>query len=202
MSLAITPLDCTCGAEVTGIDLKQPSSPGEDEAIQDAFDQHAVLVFREQHLNDQQQIDFSKRFGQLERLITKRAKNPAIAALANVDQDGRVIPRDGSRALFLKGNTFWHTDSSFKRVPAKASLLSARVVPGEGCQSPRTFRHAWRTGDLVLWDNRCVLHRGREWDPDQPRVMHRTTIAGEQGGNEWSLGDTGAYTSVSEVRGA
>ncbi len=57
----------------------------------------------------------------------------------------------------------------------------------EACQPPRTFRHAWRAGDVAIWDNRCVLHRGHPWPPDQARVMARTTVAGEGAANEWDM---------------
>ena len=54
------------------------------------------------------------------------------------------------------------------------------------CQPPRTYGHDWQPGDVVVWDNRCVLHRGHEWDRSEARVMHRTTVAGD-GDNEWAL---------------
>jgi alpha-ketoglutarate-dependent 2,4-dichlorophenoxyacetate dioxygenase len=56
----------------------------------------------------------------------------------------------------------------------------------EGCQPPRVFQHRWSVGDLVVWDNRCVLHRGRPWPKTEPRVMNRTTVAGD-GSNDWAL---------------
>ena len=80
------------------------------------------------------------------------------------------MPGDDKRMVDHPGNQLWHTDSSFKRVPALASLLSGRECPPEGGE----------TGDLVMWDNRCMLHRGRAWDyARHRRVMHRTTVAGE-----------------------
>jgi alpha-ketoglutarate-dependent 2,4-dichlorophenoxyacetate dioxygenase len=56
-----------------------------------------------------------------------------------------------------------------------------------GAQAPRTCKHAWQPGDLVIWDNRCVLHRGHRWPEDQPRTMVRTTVAGDGADTEWLL---------------
>jgi alpha-ketoglutarate-dependent taurine dioxygenase len=47
------------------------------------------------------------------------------------------------------------------------------------CQSPRIYHHAWSPGDAVVWDNRCLLHRGRPWDMSEPRVMYHSRIAGD-----------------------
>jgi alpha-ketoglutarate-dependent taurine dioxygenase len=285
--LVVEPIEgATLGAKVSGVDLAKLDDAS-FEGIEAAWHQYAVLVFEGQDLSDEEQIVFSRRFGALERLIVKRAPNPEIAFLSNVKPGGELIAPEGSYALFLLGNTFWHTDSSYKRVPSKASLLSARVVPDEGgetewadmraawdaldlerkdridglvavhsyrysqgliggtdvlsdaewkalpsveqplvrvhpatgrrsiyagrhashivgmdeeqgrallqkltagaAQPPRVFRHRWRPGDLVIWDNRCVLHRGRSWPGDQARVMARTTVAGNDTGNEWTL---------------
>jgi alpha-ketoglutarate-dependent 2,4-dichlorophenoxyacetate dioxygenase len=286
-SVEIEPVSgATLGARVTGIDLRRLDDATFHE-IEDVWHTHAVLVFPGQHLSDEEQVAFSRRFGELERLILDDLPDPRIGVLSNVRPDGSLIEPRGSYALFLLGNTFWHTDSSFKRVPSKASLLSARVVPSEGGETewadmraaydaldaetraalagkravhsyrysqgliggvdvlseqewealppvehplvrvhpatgrpalyagrhashvagedvetsrawlekltldaarpPRVFRHAWREGDLVVWDNRCVLHRGRTWPADQARAMARTTIAGDDDRNEWTL---------------
>jgi len=276
------PLHATFGAEVTGVDLRRL-----DDAtfgpIAEAFEEHSVLLFRGQSLDDAAQIAFSQRFGPLEvtiRTIASQARTlPEISNIANVDAEDRLIPAGDKRNLFNAGNQMWHTDSSFKRVPALASLLSAREVPPVGGETeyastrvayarlpeatrrfledrvaihsfvfsrglvsdglmppdhaaqvppvpqalvrtnPRNgkkaffvgshaceivglptddarlllrqlldlatepayvYTHTWRPGDLVMWDNRCVLHRGRPWDESAyRRVMHRTTVAGE-----------------------
>jgi alpha-ketoglutarate-dependent 2,4-dichlorophenoxyacetate dioxygenase len=248
-----------------------------------AFNEYSVLLFRGQSLTDEEQIAFSQRFGPLETTIrsinTQDRTLPHIANLANVDAEDRLIPRGDKRNLFNAGNQMWHTDSSFKRVPALASLLSGREVPPEGGETefaslrvayarlpeptrqhlegriavhsfeysrglvgagllspehaaqvppvlqalvrvnpangrkaffvashaceivgmPTTearallrdlldratapelvYTHRWLAGDLVMWDNRCTLHRGRPWDESRyRRVMHRTTVAGD-----------------------
>src|SRR5690242_21707416 len=281
MPLATRKLHPQFGVEVVGIDVK-----GVDEAtfteLVAAFDEHSVLLFRGQSLSDEEQIAFSRRFGPLEVTIrsiaSQAATPPHISNLSHVDAEDRLIPAGDKRNLFNAGNQMWHTDSSFKKVPALASLLSAREVPPEGgetqfasmrvgyarlaedvqrslegkvavhsfvysrglvddglmppdhaAQVPPVrqalvrvnpangrkafyvgshaceiagmptaearallrelreaatrpelvYTHRWRVGDLVMWDNRCTLHRGRPWDESRyRRVMHRTTVAG------------------------
>ena len=57
------------------------------------------------------------------------------------------------------------------------------------CQPPRIYTHEWQEGDLVIWDNRCVLHRGLAWPPNEPRLLFRTTVACEGPNHEGLLGD-------------
>ncbi len=287
-SMRVEPQDATLGAMVRGIDLKGPIGDEAFREIHAAWLDHAVLVFPEQFLDDESHKAFSRRFGRLERMFNLRGEGTEVfARLSNVRQDGSLIKPDGKHALFLKGNSYWHTDSSFKPVPAKASLLCAWQVPNEGgetefadmraawdrldpemqgrlegkvavhsyhysqgkvggldvlrdedldnlppvehpvvrthpetgrkslyigrhashivgeevaesrelletlcedaCRPPRVFAHRWSAGDLVMWDNRCVLHRGRPYPPDQPREMRRTTVAGDATDNEWAV---------------
>ncbi|MDE0944316.1 MAG: TauD/TfdA family dioxygenase [Alphaproteobacteria bacterium] len=284
----IIPCEATLGATITGIDL---STNLDDEtfcAIEAAWHQYGVLIFPEQNLSDDQHIAFSRRFGELERMITKNfTDREEFAWLSNVKEDGTLWPHKSEHGLYLEGNRGWHTDSSFKPVPAMASLLAAHQVPDTGggtefadmrsaydalagemqdyledkiavhsylysqglvgglsvldeaeqdalppvehavvrthprtgrkslylgrhashikgedklesrallqklcddaCQAPWTITHIWGAGDLVIWDNRCMLHRGQTWPGDQARVMARTTIAGETTNNEWTL---------------
>lgn len=287
-SVRVEPRDATLGATVHGVDLNAPLANGAFEDIHAAWLEHAVLVFPGQFLDDENHTAFSERFGALERMFDMRGRGSRVfAILSNVRADGSLIEPDGGDALFLKGNSYWHTDSSFKRVPAKASLLCAKQVPDAGgetefadmraawdrldpgtksrlegkvavhsfrysqgkvggldtmsesdlddlppvehpvvrthpetgrkslyigrhashivgedvaesrelletlceeaCRPPRVFTHRWTPGDLVMWDNRCVLHRGRPYPSDQPREMRRTTIAGESADNEWLM---------------
>jgi alpha-ketoglutarate-dependent 2,4-dichlorophenoxyacetate dioxygenase len=282
MALETRRLHPLFGAEIVGVDPRRVEGATFD-AVLDAFNEHSVLLFRADGLSDQEQIAFSRRFGPLEttiRTVVSQARDlPEISNLANVDAQDRLIPSGDRRNLFNAGNQMWHTDSSFKRVPALASLLSAREVPPEGGETqfvstrvayeqlpdalkrsldgrvaihsfvysrgligdgllpadhaaqvppvPQAlvrsnpahgrkaffvgshaceivglptaearallrdllsratrpelvYTHPWRPGDLVMWDNRCVLHRGRPWDESRyRRVMHRTTVAGE-----------------------
>jgi len=281
MSLTTKTLHPALGVEIVDIDVTRVDDASFQEIVA-AFEEHSVLLFRGQSLTDEQQIEFSRRFGPLEttiRSIASQTGTPIhIANLSNVDAEDRLIPAGDKRNLYNAGNQMWHTDSSFKRVPAHASLLSAREVPASGgetqfasmrvgyaslpadmqrflegkvaihsfvysrglvdsglmppdhaaqvppvrqalvrtnpvnrrkafyvgshaCEivgmptgearallrelretatrTDRVYTHHWRVGDLVMWDNRCMLHRGRPWDESRyRRVMHRTTVAG------------------------
>ena len=283
----IAPSTATLGAIVTDVRLNALSD-GEWQTIEDAFHEHAVLVFAGANLTEAEHITFSRRFGPLERTLSKRTDRQEISLLSNVARDGEIAKPDDNLGLFLKGNRYWHTDSSFKKVGAKVSLLRAVEVPDSGgdtewadmraawdaldpdsqrrleglvavhsyaysqgkvggiallnkreqdalppvrqpvvrvhpatgrknlyvgrhashivgmpvaegrtllerltqeaCQAPRIFRHHWEAGDIVAWDNRCVLHRGHPWPFDQPRVMKRTTVAGD-GDNPWTISE-------------
>ena len=279
MAVVVKRLTRHFAAEVSGVELSAGVSDADFGAIQNAFDEHSILVFRDQNISDAEQVAFSERFGPLETTVNS---NPAgagtvVTILSNLDEAGDVIPPEDRRMVFNTGNQMWHTDSSFKEVPATGSLLSGRQVPPEGGETefasmragydalpderkealeglvcvhdfaysrglidpnllqerdkqevppvrqalvranPATgrrnlfvgahasyvlemeldegralirdlnqhvtqdefvYRHQWRQFDLVMWDNRCALHRGRPWDPIYPRVMHRTTVAG------------------------
>ncbi len=287
--MKIEPSPATLGATVTGVRLNALSDR-DWQVIKDAFHEHAVLVFAGANLTEEEHIAFSRRFGPLERTLSQRTDKPEISLLSNVAKDGGIAKPDDVLGLFLKGNRYWHTDSSFKQVGAKVSLLRAVEVPATGgdtewadmraawdalgsdaqrrleglaavhsyaysqgkiggiallnereqdalppvrqpivrvhpatgrknlyagrhashivgmpveegrallerlteeaCQAPRIFRHHWRAGDIVAWDNRCVLHRGHPWPFDQPRVMKRTTVAGD-GDNPWTISEAG-----------
>ena len=285
----IAPGTATLGATVTGVRLNTLSDR-EWQVIEDAFHHYAVLVFAGANLTEAEHIAFSRRFGPLERTLSQRTDKREISLLSNVAKDGEIAKPDDNLGLFLKGNRYWHTDSSFKKVGAKVSLLRALEVPDcggdtewadmraawdaldpdtqrrleglvavhsyaysqgkvggiallnkreqealppvrqpvvrehpatgrknlyvgrhashivsmpvaegrallerlteEACRAPRIFRHRWQAGDIVAWDNRCVLHRGHPWPFDQPRVMKRTTVAGD-GDNPWAISEAG-----------
>ena len=286
-SLTITPLHPAFAAEVSGVDLTGPLDEATFERIAIAFDEYSVLVFHGQPLSDEQQMAFSERWGPLETTVKTLGAEDRLGAhivdLSNTDADGRLMGWDDRRMLYQSGNQLWHSDSSFKPVPAHSSALSARVIPPEGGETEfasmrvayetldevrvednvrpdldrlivvhsfgfsrslidpgigteigrdyppvrhalvranprngrkslyigshawhieglgldesrililkllehtvrrdRVYRHRWQVGDLVMWDNRCVLHRGRVWDSARyERVMHRTTVAGD-----------------------
>jgi len=284
MAIELAPLHPTLGAELRGVDLTRPVGPQVFAEIDAAFNRHGILVFPEQPVTDEQQLEFSRLFGPLEvnpnYAGTKMRLRPDVADISNLDAEGRVLARDDRRNLFNIGNQLWHTDSSFKRVLAKCSLLSARELPSPGLMgggetefadlraawdalpaarrheldglvvehsifrsrsqigfadfndeifkqlppvpqalvrhhhySGRTslylashashivgwpveegrvlieeliafatqrqfvYRHHWTLGDLVMWDNRCTMHRGRPYDDTQRRVLHRTTVS-------------------------
>lgn len=279
MALAIEKLHPLFVAEVSGVDLTRPMDDATAGAVRAAFEEHSILVFRGQDVTDEQQVAFSEHFGPLERmLVGSQGGGTPLAYLTNVDREtGAIIPPDDKRMIRNLCNMLWHSDSSFKKVPALASILSGREVAGEGgetqfatlraaydalpdgmkrrieglvaehsfaysrsqvdptlltqemkdevppvqqslvrqnplngrkalyvgshashilgmpagegrallgqlldhaTQDRFVYTHRWRNKDIVMWDNRAVLHRGRPWDYMKPRVMHRTTVAG------------------------
>lgn len=275
MTLHIEPTKATLGAMVTGVDLKQLGNT-QWEQIEAAFHEFAVLVFPQQNLSDEAQIAFAKRFGEIEELVA----NKELIRISNQRPDGSLMEDHEHFMQILRGNEGWHTDSSYMPLAAKASVLQARKVPGQGgqtewadmraayealdeatkekiaplsayhsitysqarlghkaeknasyglhenppplrpliklhpvterpalylgrhafdvtglstqesekllqdlvdfaCQPPRIYTHSWNVGDVVIWDNRCVLHRARPFDHRKARVMHHTRIAGD-----------------------
>src|SRR5215831_9285291 len=126
-------------AEVTGIDLSAPPGPESAAAIHAAMDRYAVLVLHHQPLSDEEQIAFTKCLGKIElntannvTRLDQRRLSIEMSDISNLDQRGSLLARDDRRRAFNLGNRLWHSDSSFKAVPAKYSLLSARIVPSAG----------------------------------------------------------------------
>ncbi len=283
MAIVATRLTPHFAAQIDGADITRPLDDATWAEIRAAFEEHSILVFRGRTLDDETQIAFSHRFGSLE---VTRSMNPAagtpFARQSNLDiKTGEFIPADDRRMIYQLANMLWHSDSSFKPVPALCSLLSARIIPPEGgatefastrCAYPalpedmkrrvagaiavhdfswsrdqirpgfftaeeratyppvrhplvRTnpvngrpalflgahashiegmpieegrallkalldhvtqpqfrYRHEWREGDLVVWDNRCVLHRATPYDSTRyKRLLQRTTVSGDPG---------------------
>jgi alpha-ketoglutarate-dependent 2,4-dichlorophenoxyacetate dioxygenase len=282
VALQIRQLHPLFAGEATGIDLRDLTDRTAIDEIAAALDRHAVLVFREQVLGDEHQIAFSRLFGPLETPIGKIRKDrkqrlrKELADISNLDENNNIRAASDRWRMMLLANELWHTDSSFKRIPAKFSLLSAREVPPEGGETEfadlraayealnermkeqieslvaehsifhsrsligytefsdeeraalppvrqtlvrvhpgsgrktlylashashivgwpteqgRTlldeltafaterrfvYQHRWRVGDLVIWDNRCTLHRARPFDDARyRRDMRRTTV--------------------------
>jgi alpha-ketoglutarate-dependent 2,4-dichlorophenoxyacetate dioxygenase len=139
MTITLHPLHPVFAAEVSGIDLTRPQDPATIAAIEAAIAEHAVLVFRDQRITDDQQLAFSRCFGALEETrgtgISKPGEqrlHPAFADVSNLDTDNTVMARDNRRRLYGLGNRLWHSDSSFKPIPATYSLLSGRIVVSKG----------------------------------------------------------------------
>ena len=246
-------------------------------AVRAAFEEHSVLVFRDQEVDDDAQLAFSRCFGPPE--VTKvgsQGTGTHFVILSTIGKNGKVVPADHRLALRNRANQLWHTDSSFKRIPALTSVLSARIIPALGGETefvstrlaferlepklraklensfawhdyahsrgqiaadlaspeeraalpPQCWRlvwknpgngrsalylashayaiegmeptagkklldelmaaatgpgtsyvHSWRSGDIVMWDNRATMHRGRPWPAHEARLMVRTTIS-------------------------
>ena len=142
MGIAIRAIDPVAraffAAEVSGVDLSQDLSREEVAAISAGMDQYGVLVFHDQRLDDARQLAFSRNFGALEQATgdiaqgAERRLSMDVNDISNLDRNNRILARDDRRRLFGLGNRLWHSDSSFKAVPAKYSLLSARMIPGSG----------------------------------------------------------------------
>jgi alpha-ketoglutarate-dependent 2,4-dichlorophenoxyacetate dioxygenase len=143
MSLTFRQLHPVFAAEVTGIDLTRPVSADDAAAIEAGMDDYAVLVFPDQPVTDQQQLDFTRNFGELEgyntpghiRKQTDSRLGAGMADFSNLDKSGAIMS-DQDRVWFFKlGDRLWHSDSSFRPVPAKYSLLSGRVIPSWGANT-------------------------------------------------------------------
>ena len=278
----VTPTGAALGADIGGVDLRQPLDDAAFAVIERAWMDHLVLRFRGQRLDDDQLMRFSARFGKLDRAPVQAASvaedkrpNEWVTIISNVKIDGKPIGGLGSY------ESLWHTDMSYNDEPPIASLLHAHEIPPRGgdtgfanmyrayetlpadlkarvqglkCKHdssrnsvgelrkgfkevadpreapgavhpivrthPVTRRKAlflgrrrnanvigldladsealldalwdhatdpalcwtqqWRVGDLILWDNRCVMHRRDAFDDGARRVMHRTQICGDR----------------------
>jgi alpha-ketoglutarate-dependent 2,4-dichlorophenoxyacetate dioxygenase len=281
--LTIAPLHKLFVAEIGGVDVGRPLDAATVGALNEAIDRYAVLVFHGQELDDERQMAFARQFGELElprsgRADVKRRLRPEISDISNLDEENRLRGRDDPRRFDQLGNRLWHTDGSFRRVPAALSMLYAHRVPARGpCGNGETefadlraaydalpeatkaeiedlvalhdiawsrgqlgfndllfgeknvlppvpqrlvrthpgsgrktlyiaahacaivgwpvpdgrlllreliehatardfvYRHEWRAGDLVIWDNRCTMHRGRAFDEREVRDLRRVT---------------------------
>jgi alpha-ketoglutarate-dependent 2,4-dichlorophenoxyacetate dioxygenase len=143
MSLLIHQIHPVFVGEVSGVDCREPLGPDVVAAIEAGMDQYAVLVFRDQRVTDEQQLAFTRQFGKLENYATpghiKKASEsrlaPGIADFSNLDRTGGIMS-DQHRVWFFKlADRLWHSDSSFRPVPAKYSLLSGRVLPSWGANT-------------------------------------------------------------------
>jgi len=139
MSVTIRKLHPHFFGEVSGVDLRKPLTPQEARDIEAGMDEHAVLLFRNQDITDEQQLAFALNFGERETsrggTVTKKEDyrlSSGLNDVSNLGKDGKPLPRDHRTHLFNLGNCLWHSDSSFRAIPAKFSLLSARVVNPKG----------------------------------------------------------------------
>ena len=283
MAIDVTRKHATFFAEVTGVDLRDPDEAWRE--VEAAFNEHAILLFRNQTLSDEQHITFSERFGPVITATNyhwkteKRRVHAQMADISNIGNDGSILPLDDERRMHSRANSLWHTDNTFKIVPSRCSLLLAREIPEVGgdtefadmraaynalpqakkdeiedlvaehsifysrsllgydgftdgakaelppvpqvlvrynpetgrralyiashashilgwpvdkgrallddlmahaTRSEFVHRHEWRTGDLILWDNRCTMHRATEYDDlNARRDLQRTTVSDE-----------------------
>jgi len=143
MSVTIRQIHPVFVGEVAGVVCRRPLSAEDVAAIEAGMDEYAVLVFRDQNITDEEQIAFTRHFGELESYrtaghIRKREDQrlgPDIADFSNLDKHGNIMS-DRDRVWFFKlGDRLWHSDSSFRPIPAKYSLLSGRVLPSWGANT-------------------------------------------------------------------
>jgi len=282
VSITVTPAHPDFAAEIAGVDVSRPLNPADRQAIEDAIDRYAVVVFRGQTLDDEKQVAFARNFGPIassalklrHRDIKHRIESSDVADISNLDGDGNVLKPDARRRLDGLANRLWHTDASFRAVPGALSMLYAHVIPEEGgdtefadlraaydalpeakkneleglvaehsiwrsreqlgvvqyteeeraslppvpqrlvrthpgshrktlylaahashilgmpvadgrliildliehATQPRfVHAHRWAKGDLVIWDNRCTMHRARPFDTTKVRDLRRVT---------------------------
>jgi alpha-ketoglutarate-dependent 2,4-dichlorophenoxyacetate dioxygenase len=139
MPVAIRQIHPHFVGEVAGVDLRQPLTPQEAADIEAGMDRYAVLIFHDQDITDDQQVAFARNFGEREDArggnVTRKEEyrlSSGLNDVSNLGKDGKPLPRDHRTHLFNLGNCLWHSDSSFRPIPAKFSLLSARVVNSKG----------------------------------------------------------------------
>ena len=139
MTISIRPLHPVFAGEVSGADLRQAMTQEQVAAIEAGMDRYAVLVFRDQQIADEEQIAFTRNFGKIENRVGGNITKPHEQRLSdlmndvsNLDQNSKPYARDDRRRMFNLGNRLWHSDSSFRAIPAKYSLLSARIIATTG----------------------------------------------------------------------
>src|SRR5215207_6795820 len=134
MTIAVRQLHPLFAAEIGGVEVGRPLDAAVVRALGEAIDRYAVLVFRDQDLDDERQMDFARHFGELElprsgRADVKRRLRPEMSDISNLDERNRLRGRDDPRRFDQLGNRLWHTDGSFRRVPAMLSIsLNAHRV--------------------------------------------------------------------------
>ena len=139
--MTVYPVTENFAAEIGDVDLSKPLSDADRTEIETAFDNYSVLVFPDQHLSTDQHLDFARNFGPLETTIhaarsdAKLRVRAEIADVSNLSQDDQIWGKESRKRMFEMGNRMWHTDSSFRRLPAKASLLYGRSIPPVGGQT-------------------------------------------------------------------
>jgi len=144
--MELVPLGPGFGVEVKGVSMLDVATDADAyKAVRAAFEEHSLLVFRDQDIADDVQVAYSRAFGPLELTkVSSLGQNTFYSRLTNRDAKGNIVPPDHRQILVAKANALWHTDSSFKKIPALASVLTARVVPDQGGETEFTStRLAW-----------------------------------------------------------
>ena len=114
------------GAEIQGLDLSETLDPNTVKIINSLWLEHLLLIFPNQAITDEQHINFGRHFGELEihpSLAHRSSKNREIYRVSNVSEDGKIIPSEDTAWQYLNLSWLWHTDSSFREIPSKGSIL-------------------------------------------------------------------------------
>jgi alpha-ketoglutarate-dependent 2,4-dichlorophenoxyacetate dioxygenase len=193
----VTPLGPGFAAELRGVTLADVASDDAAyAATRAAFEQHSVLVLRNQEVTDEIQLAFSRRFGPPE--VTKvgsEGTGSHFVILSTIGPDGKVVPADHRMAMRAKANQLWHTDSSFKRVPALTSILSARIIPAQGgetefastrlaferldadMRSQLQYSFAWHRASQAQRNARCCRRNAGAWCGPIPSMVAARSIS-------------------------
>ena len=170
-----TPLHPLFAVRCDGLDLRHPLTRAQAEAVEAAMDRYAVMVFPAQQIDDDLQLAFGRNFGEVE----------AVPSL--VDQSRRRLPeyrrqrqmciRDsmgsGRLSLYLSAHL-----GAIHGMPRPEAMALVRELTEFATQRQFVFAHEWQPGDMVMWDNRCTMHRARPFaDKKHPRDMRRVTLA-------------------------
>jgi len=162
MTIRIRELTRHIGAEVEGLDLRKPLSSEDAELVHHEMDRNAVLVFREQHLSNEQHLAFTQTLGKMEDAANNTLRTSAdfrlpttFADVSNLDGNDQVFAASDRRRLFAIGNRLWHSDSSFKVTPAKYSLLRAVRIPSKGGNTE--FAHMGAAYEALDEDTKAVI---------------------------------------------
>ena len=159
MNLTFTPLHPVIGAECAGMDIGAAMTPAQAGAIHAAMNQYAVLVFRrDKPLTTEQQLAFTAALGEMEKPYTKinsdvgaRLDDHRLSDISNLSPANQILEREDRKRLHQLGNRLWHSDSSYKRIPARYSALSAHVIPPEGGNTEfADMRAAWDALDTAM----------------------------------------------------
>src|SRR5262245_9588419 len=185
MSITVKPVTPQFVAEIAGIDLAKPLTPADRDAIEDAINRYAIVVFHDQTLSDDQQIAFARHFGPIQAPaqrarhhdIKHRLASSEIADISNLDGEGRVLEPDSRRRLDWLANRLWHTDASFRAVPGALSMLYAHIVPEQGGETE--FADLRAAYDAVPQKTKAeiepMIAAQSIWHSPGPRAIRRST---------------------------
>jgi alpha-ketoglutarate-dependent 2,4-dichlorophenoxyacetate dioxygenase len=190
MTIDVHPLTPHIGGRMTGIDARRALTPAEVDAINAGMDRYAVLVLPGQDITDAEQLTFTANFGAFQdgANSTERQRelrlDPAFADVSNLDKSGAMLARDDRRRMASLGNRLWHSDASFRVVPAKYSILSGRIVTTDGGNTEfADMRAAYDALDErtkaevedLICEHSLIFSRGQlgfgNWKPEEFQAM-------------------------------